>query len=64
MIINAHKSTISFTVMEVEVLDFYQSLFPFPTMDFSEGIKYLGFQLKSNDYQKDKWRWILEKLEK
>jgi hypothetical protein len=64
MIINAHKSTIFFTSMEVEAVYFYQSLFPFSTLDFLEGIKYLGFQLKANDYRKVEWRWRMEKLEK
>jgi hypothetical protein len=34
----------------------------FPDSGFLEGIKYMGFQLKPNDYQKVDWRWLLEKL--
>jgi hypothetical protein len=29
-----------------------------------EGLKYLGFQLKPNDYRKFDWLWLIEKLEK
>ena len=28
-----------------------------------EGLKYLGFHLKPNDYRKTDWMWLLEKLE-
>jgi hypothetical protein len=52
MTINVQKSTISFTWMEEEVEDYYKAFFPYTTLDFQEGIKYLGFQLKPNDYRK------------
>jgi len=29
-----------------------------------EGLKYLGFHLKPNDYKKPDWMWLLEKLDK
>ena len=28
------------------------------------GLKYLGFYLKPNDYRKQDWYWLLEKMEK
>jgi hypothetical protein len=29
-----------------------------------EGLKYLGFVLKPNDYRKEDWKWLLKKMEK
>jgi len=43
MIINPKKCTLTFTNLEAEGIEAYQTLFPFPTQYFSEGIKYLGF---------------------
>jgi hypothetical protein len=63
MIINVHKSTVSFYRMEAGTKDFFKSLFPFEILNFQEGIKYLGFHLKPNDYRKSDWRWLLAKLE-
>jgi len=64
MVINVQKSTLSFTGMETTSETHYRHLFPFPTIDFSKGIKYLGFHLKPNDYWKNDWRWLLDKIEK
>ena len=33
-------------------------------MDFPAGLKYLGFQLKPNNYLKKDWKWLITKLEK
>jgi hypothetical protein len=52
MQINIQKSTLSFSEMEREEKKFHQSLFPFTFQDFSEGLKYLGFHLKPNNYLK------------
>jgi hypothetical protein len=52
IIINIQKSTINFVGLEMGEVDHFLSLFPFQTFDLSEGIKYLGFQLKPNDYKK------------
>jgi hypothetical protein len=46
MQINIQKSTLSFSEMEREEVDTYQSLFPYTVQDISGGLKYLGFQLK------------------
>jgi hypothetical protein len=64
MQINIQKSTLSFSEMEREEEEIYQSLFPFTFQDFSEGLKYLGFHLKPNNYLKKDWKWLISKLEK
>jgi len=50
--------------MEATTEAHYRHIFPFPTTEFSEGIKYFGFHLKPNDYRKDDWHRLLEMLEK
>jgi hypothetical protein len=52
MIINEQKSTISTSELDEEEKEVYQRLFPFTLQDISQGIKYLGFQLKPNSYKK------------
>jgi hypothetical protein len=42
----------------------YQASFSFWSLDFNEGLKYLGFKLKPNCYLKIDWHWLLSKLEK
>jgi hypothetical protein len=58
MKINSTKLMISYWgLLEVEKLHISQ-LFPFPTIKFDIGFKYLGFNLKSNPYLKGDWQWI------
>jgi hypothetical protein len=64
MIINAQKSTITTSEMDGEEMAVYQRFFPFTFQDISEGLKYLGFQLKPNSYRKEDWKWLITKLEK
>ena len=40
------------------------NFFPVPVTDLLEGIKYLNFHLKPNDYIKSDWKWLIGKLEK
>ena len=40
------------------------NIFWLPPFDLDEGIKYLGFVLKSNNYGVLDWEWIIAKLEK
>jgi hypothetical protein len=64
MQINFQKSTLSFSEMEREEEEIYQMLFPFTIHDFSEGLKYLGFHLKPNNYLKEDWKWFFQKWKK
>jgi hypothetical protein len=64
MRINAQKSSILFSQTAEEHTQYYLDLLPFQTLNLEEGLKYLGFHLKPNDYRKTDWYWLLEKLEK
>jgi hypothetical protein len=64
MIINAQKSNILFSRIEDEDIRHYLDILPFQTQTLEEGLKYLGFHLKPNDYRKNDWTWLLAKLEK
>jgi len=64
MKINIQKSILSFTELGREEEELYKRLFPFTPLDFSAGLKYLGFQLKPNNYLKKDWKWLISKLEK
>lgn len=39
------------------------TFFPFPKLDPSEGLKYLGYYIKPNKYQKIDWHWLINKAE-
>jgi hypothetical protein len=64
MIINSQKSTLSLTRLDDSTTTLYKTLFPFPLQDLQQGIKYLGFQLKVNNYKKRDRSWLVSKLEK
>jgi hypothetical protein len=64
MQINIQKYTLSFSEMESEDEEIYRRLFPYTFQEFSEGLKYLGFNLKPNNYLKKDWKWLISKLEK
>jgi hypothetical protein len=52
MQINGRKSIISYHMLSEEEINSYRALFPFELKEVDEGIKYLGFNLKPNDYKK------------
>jgi len=40
-----------------------QNHFPYQILEIKEGLKYLGFRLKPNDYKSADWMWLVEKIE-
>jgi hypothetical protein len=54
ILINEHKSTISCYNFEEDEIIYTVSKMP-QVRDLDEGSKYLGFQLKPNDYRKADW---------
>jgi hypothetical protein len=50
MIINPQNPSLTLIGLVEGVKDIFNTLFPFLTQDLSLGIKYLGFQLKENNY--------------
>jgi hypothetical protein len=64
MQINDRKSSLTtFLLSEEEELAHY-TFFPFERRALDDGLKYLGFNLKPNDYRKEDWKWLLKKLDK
>jgi hypothetical protein len=64
MQINAQKSILSSHPMDKVETTCYEDIFLSNMLPFNEGIKYLGFHLKSNNYRKEDWCWLITKLEK
>jgi hypothetical protein len=64
MLINDQKSSITFASLEDVDLRYFLSQLPFQVIELEEGLKYLIFKLKPNDYRKTNWMWLIEKLEK
>ena len=64
MNINFGKSSVTSFQLSREEEQALLALFPFNLARLEEGLHYLGFFLKPNDYRKRDWVWLLEKLEK
>jgi hypothetical protein len=64
MEINKQKSSINFSSLDEEEAIYIVERLPFQVLDIDEGLKYLGFLLKPNNYRKIDWRWLIAKLEK
>ena len=61
---NVGKSNLTTHLLRVEERLELNRLFSFNPAGLDSGLKYLGFHLKPNKYQKSDWKWFLEKLEK
>jgi hypothetical protein len=64
MVINEGKSSLTTNLLTEEESLVYQQHFPFEEKRIDDGLKYLGFILKPNDYKKEDLIWLLKKLEK
>ena len=64
MVINVHKSTITFSNMWEVKVHYLVSKLPFQVGYLDVGLKYFGFQLKPNYCLKGDWVWLIVKLEK
>ena len=64
MLINEGKSTITWEKLDDHELRILEERFNFHYWALDEGVKYLGFYLKPNDYRKTDWLWLFVKLEK
>jgi hypothetical protein len=61
---NITKSALYFPEVEAQVRNNLEHTFPFPSHDLNDGIKYLGYSLKPNNYGKVDWMWLLSRIEK
>jgi len=64
MEINNQKSSITLSHLSAEDTIHISTRLPFRVFALDDGLKYLGFQLKPNDYRKIGWGWLSEKIEK
>ena len=62
--INEGTSTVTAHLFTVEESCALNKTFTFLLVDINVSLKYLGFCLKPNDYLKQNWNWLIEKLEK
>ena len=60
MEINDGKSTLTTHCMDNEEVRHASVIFPFIRASLDEGLKYLGFLLKPNNYLKEDWLWLIE----
>lgn len=60
---NEKESTLlTLGLVEDQGIDFCK-IFPFQHKDLNEGLKYLGFNIKPNYYEKDVWWWLVSKID-
>ena len=64
MDISENESSFFSYGLEENLLVHVRSLFPFEIKQLDDGFKYLGYYLKSNNYLKEDWRWLVRKVEK
>lgn len=64
MVTNMHKSSLSMFSLPEDELVYEKYFFPFHSLPFEEGLKYMLFHLKQNDYRKGDWLWLIAKIEK
>jgi len=64
MVINNDKSTIYFPKVDDGIRQGVVSLFNFTSVELCDGIKYIGFSLKPNNYSVSYWKWIFSRMER
>ena len=64
MRINEQKYTLTPINIEGSYIQRYTDILSFNISSFDDGLKYMGFRLKQNNYKKEDWNCLLENLEK
>ena len=64
MQIHDKKLSLSTHLLIEEEWKAHNLFFLYERKTLDDGIKYLGFTLKPNDYRKEDWKWLLKKLDK
>ena len=64
MDISENKSNFLVFDIEEDTLTQIKSFFPYKFQPIIEGLKYLDYSLKPNNYLKEDWLWLLWKVEK
>eukprot|EP00253_Pinus_taeda_P034692 PITA_34692 len=60
--INKEKSKFYHNDMDVETASWTASIFGIEAVSIDCGMKYLGFSLKPNGYNRDDWSWLLDRF--
>ena len=63
MCCNHSKSTLSYLGFSQHEIHFSLQIFPFSSLEFEDGLKYLGFRLKPFKYKIVDWSWLVAKIE-
>jgi hypothetical protein len=64
MKINITKLTISLWGISKREKNIITQLFPYNVVEIDDGLKYLGFELKTNIYKNGHWKWLISKVER
>jgi hypothetical protein len=64
MVINLCKSSMYFPEFEVASHQYMSALFSLPSHNLHGGLKYLGYNIKPNNYGFDELKWILCRIKK
>jgi hypothetical protein len=64
MIINRHKSIFLVQNIDPSLQQNLSAIFNIKIENIDLGMKYLGFNLKLNNYKVNTWMWLLKKIEK
>jgi hypothetical protein len=56
-------SIVSFLRVDDDHIRFISQLFPFQQINLQNGLKYLGFNIKPNEYDRRYWDWLVDKVE-
>lgn len=62
--INKAKSTLFHNDINMETVEWISVLFGIEMRSIKDGLKYLGFQLKSKGYSKLDWQWLIDRYYK
>lgn len=60
---NQEKTTLTVAACSPNESTYVEQRFPFRKLDIKEGLKYLGFRLKPNNYKNADWSWLVANIE-
>ena len=62
MLVSVRKSAFGFMNISQEAISSIGNIFSFPWKPLDEGLTYLGFHLRPNNYRYDDWAWLVKKF--
>ena len=64
MDVNCHKSCFLAQNIDSSLEQRMQATFNIQFVSINEGMKYMGFYIKPNNYRVADWKWLIQKVEK